>query len=320
MLPQQLGDLRHGAGLLADGHVDADHILPLLVQDGVDGDSGLAGLAVADDQLTLAPADGEHGVDGQNARLHGGVHRLTVNNAGRRALDHAVFVHGDVSAAVDGRAQGVHHAANHAVGHADTGGLAGAVHRRALADLLHAAEQDTADTAGAQLLHHAPDAAFKQQDLTVGSALQALHIGDPVRHGQYAAHLAGAYLRHPALHRVPDQGDDGALTLQSGQPFLQLLQPALRRPVDDLAAQLNAESALCGAVLLPDQLDGLAVLFRQHILQLLFLRAVRRASAEQFRRQACISVHSVPPSRHSRRRHRPGPSGRPSASPWRPRQ
>ena len=39
----------------------------LLVQDGIGGNGGLAGLAVADDQLTLATADGEHRVDGQNA-------------------------------------------------------------------------------------------------------------------------------------------------------------------------------------------------------------------------------------------------------------
>ena len=64
VLAQHLRDLRHGAGLLADGHIDAHHILALLVQDGVDGDGRLAGLAVADDQLTLAPTDGEHGVDG----------------------------------------------------------------------------------------------------------------------------------------------------------------------------------------------------------------------------------------------------------------
>jgi hypothetical protein len=44
--------------LLADGDVDADNVLALLVDDRVDGDGGLAGLAVADDQLALAAADG----------------------------------------------------------------------------------------------------------------------------------------------------------------------------------------------------------------------------------------------------------------------
>ena len=68
---QGLHHLGHGAGLLADGHIDADHVLSLLVEDGVQGDGRLAGLPVADNQLPLAPADGEHGVDGQHAGLHG---------------------------------------------------------------------------------------------------------------------------------------------------------------------------------------------------------------------------------------------------------
>ena len=37
-LAQHFRDLRHGAGLLTDGHINADHVLPLLVQDGINGD------------------------------------------------------------------------------------------------------------------------------------------------------------------------------------------------------------------------------------------------------------------------------------------
>ena len=162
VLAQHLRDLRHGAGLLADGHVDADHVLPLLVQDGVDGDGRLTGLAVADDQLALTPSDGEHGVDGQNAGLHGGVHRLAVDDAGGGAFDHAVGIDGDVAGIVDGRAQRVHHAADHGVGHADASGTAGAVHGTALTDLLHTTKQDAADAVAPQLLHHAADAALKE--------------------------------------------------------------------------------------------------------------------------------------------------------------
>ena len=57
--------LRHGGGLLTDGDINADHVLALLVQNGVQSHGGFTGLAVADDQLTLASADGEHGVDGK---------------------------------------------------------------------------------------------------------------------------------------------------------------------------------------------------------------------------------------------------------------
>ena len=62
--------------LLADGDVDALHPQALLVEDGVDGDGGLARLAVADDQLALAAADRGHGVDGLDARLQRLGHRL----------------------------------------------------------------------------------------------------------------------------------------------------------------------------------------------------------------------------------------------------
>ena len=80
----QLGD---GAGFLPDGNIDAHHALPLLVQNGVQSDGGLAGLPVADDQLPLSPSDGEHGIDGEQARLHRSVYRLAVNDAGGRGLN-----------------------------------------------------------------------------------------------------------------------------------------------------------------------------------------------------------------------------------------
>src|SRR3972149_5165006 len=51
--------LGHGGELLADGHVDADEALALLVDDRVHGEGRLARLPVADDQLALAAADGD---------------------------------------------------------------------------------------------------------------------------------------------------------------------------------------------------------------------------------------------------------------------
>ncbi len=65
-----------GRELLADRHVDADEALALLVDDRVDGDGGLARLAVADDQLALAAADRDERVDGLDAGLDRRVDRL----------------------------------------------------------------------------------------------------------------------------------------------------------------------------------------------------------------------------------------------------
>ena len=84
---QILYQLGNGTGFLPDGNIDAHNALPFLVQNGVQGDGGLAGLPVADDQLPLSPSDGEHGVDGEQARLHRSVYRLAVNDAGGRGLN-----------------------------------------------------------------------------------------------------------------------------------------------------------------------------------------------------------------------------------------
>ena len=130
---QLLGDLGNRADLLPDGHIDAHHVLALLVQDGVDGDGGLARLPVADDQLTLAPADGEHGVDSQDAGLHGGIHRLAVHDAGSGGLDGGVALGSDGTLAVYRDAQGVDDPAQKALAHGQTGGPACAVHGAAFA-------------------------------------------------------------------------------------------------------------------------------------------------------------------------------------------
>jgi len=52
-----------------------------LIDNRIDGNGGLAGLPVADDQLTLSAANGDHGVDGLNASLQGFAHRLTCVDA-----------------------------------------------------------------------------------------------------------------------------------------------------------------------------------------------------------------------------------------------
>ena len=69
----------HGRELLADRHVDADEALALLVDDRVEGDGGLARLAVADDQLALAAADRDQRVD----RLDAGLDRRVDRPGGR---------------------------------------------------------------------------------------------------------------------------------------------------------------------------------------------------------------------------------------------
>merc|ERR1719367_2465797 len=86
---EPLYNLSDSRPLLANGDVDTVQLLlgvislveALLVDDGVNGDGGLASLPVTDDQLTLATANGHKGVDGLDAGLHRLRHRLPRNDA-----------------------------------------------------------------------------------------------------------------------------------------------------------------------------------------------------------------------------------------------
>jgi hypothetical protein len=69
---KRFDQLSHGRLLLAYGHIDTDDIFFLLVDDRVDSDSRFTGLTVSDDQLPLAAADWNHGVN----RFYAGLKRL----------------------------------------------------------------------------------------------------------------------------------------------------------------------------------------------------------------------------------------------------
>ena len=59
----------HGGGALAHGGVDTDDVLVALVENRIDGDRGFTGLAISEDQLSLAAPDGDEGVDYLDAGL-----------------------------------------------------------------------------------------------------------------------------------------------------------------------------------------------------------------------------------------------------------
>ena len=123
LLLQHLHELRHGRALLPDRDIDAVEldllvglrVERLLVEDGVERDRGLAGLAVADDQLALAAADRDQRVDRLEAGRHRLVHRLARNDAGRLDVDAAALGRLDRALAVDRIAERVDHAAEQAL-------------------------------------------------------------------------------------------------------------------------------------------------------------------------------------------------------------
>jgi hypothetical protein len=187
-LLQGTADGGDGGALLADRDVDAAHLLRgvaglpvlLLVDDRVDRDRGLAGRAVADDELALAAADRGHRVDGLDAGGEGLAHRLAHHHAGRLDLQGAALVGLDVAEAVDRRAEGVDHPAHEGVAHRDREDLTGTADRLALLDLVEVTEDDDADLAGVEVQRDAEGAVLELQQLVRHRGRQAGDAGDAV--------------------------------------------------------------------------------------------------------------------------------------------
>ena len=89
---ENLDCTRHGRVFLPNGDVDTDQIFALLVNDGVNGNGGLTGLAVADDQFALTTPDGNHAVNSFDTGLYRRIHALAGDHARGDALNIARLV------------------------------------------------------------------------------------------------------------------------------------------------------------------------------------------------------------------------------------
>ena len=215
-LLQHLHELRHRGALLADGDVDAVELLALLarlverllVEEGVEDDGGLAGLAVADDELALAAADGDQRVDRLEPGGHRLVHRLPRQDARRLHVHAHARVGLDGALAVDRVAERVDDAAEQALadGHLDDG--AGALDGVAFLDGAVVAEDHDADVVGLEVQRHAADAAGELHHLAGLHVVEAVDAGDAVADGQHLADLGDLGLLAEVLDLLlEDRGD-----------------------------------------------------------------------------------------------------------------
>ena len=164
-----------GVARLGAGAVDAR-----LVDDGVDGDGGLAGGAVADDEFALAAADRDHGVDAHDAGLDGLADRAAFDDARGDFFNRVGGVVRDRALAVDGRAEGVDDAAEEALAHGDGEELAGGLDLVALADAGVVAEEDGADLGFLEVERDAHDAAGEFHHFVELGGAEAFDAGDAV--------------------------------------------------------------------------------------------------------------------------------------------
>ena len=194
---EHLHELRDGRALLADGDIDAVElrllvvavVQRLLIEDRVERDRGLAGLAVADDQLALAAADRDQRVDGLEAGRHRLMHRFARNDARRLHVDARALRRLDRALAVDRIAERVDDAAEQLLADGNLDDGAGALDRLAFLDVAVVAENHDADIVGFEVERHAAHAVLEFDRLAGLHIVEAIDAGDAVADGQNLADL-----------------------------------------------------------------------------------------------------------------------------------
>src|SRR6478735_3861991 len=230
---EHLDELRDGRALLADGDIDAIELGLLvaprvdrfLIEDGVEDDGGLAGLAVADDQLALAAADGDERVDGLEPSLHRLIHRLAGNDARRFHVDAALLVALDGALAVDGIAQRIDHAAQQRLAHRHLDDAAGALDDVAFLDVTVVAEDHDADIVDFEVQRHAARAVGELDQFAGLAIVEPVDASDAVADRQHLADLGNFRLLAKILDLLfEDRGDLGGPDIHQPTSFMTCLR------------------------------------------------------------------------------------------------
>ncbi len=206
---QRLGELDDGLLALADGHVHADQVPVAVVDDRVDRDRALAGLAVADDQLALAAADRDHRVDRLQAGQHRLLHGLALHHARRLEFGRARVARVDRALAVERVSERIDDSPEQFVAHRDLEQALGPAHRVALGDVLPLAEHHRAHVVGLEVERQPGHPVRELEHLERHAVLESVDAADAVRDGQHGADLGqigtrGVETLDPALE---DRGD-----------------------------------------------------------------------------------------------------------------
>ena len=196
MLSKGLANIRHRGCLLADSDVNADHAFAALVDDGVDRDCGLTGLTVANDELALAAANGDHRIYSEKPGLNRFAHRGAVDDTGGFKLNGTTMGLAKVALAVDRLAKRIDNATEHASADGDVHNTASSTAGVAFLDRVDVAEQNGADLIAVQVLSQAVNGLSRRgtgelQQLTSHRALETEDVSDTVAHLGYMGYFLG---------------------------------------------------------------------------------------------------------------------------------
>jgi hypothetical protein len=198
VLLKGLDKLGDGGSLLADGDIDAVELLglvvgvvpSLLVQHGIKGDGSLASLTITNDKLTLATANGNHGIDGLETGLDGLIDGFTGKNAGGLELGTALLLGVERTLAIDGVAEGIDDTAEKLGTDGDINNFTGTLDGLAFLDKTVRTEKHDTDLAGLEVHAHALDAGSELDKLLSLDVGHTVNTGDTITNRQDTASLS----------------------------------------------------------------------------------------------------------------------------------
>merc|ERR1719431_2102804 len=192
-----LDNLGDGGSLLTNSHIDAEQLLlgisgiiePLLVDDGIDGDSGFASLSVSNDQLTLATTNGHQAVDSLDASLHGLLDRLPGDDAGGLQSNPVPLLAADGALAVNGVTQSINDTSKDLVTNGDIHNGSSSLDNVSLLDELVITEHDNTNVVRLQVEGHALESRAELHHLLGLDVLETIDTSDTISNGEHTACL-----------------------------------------------------------------------------------------------------------------------------------
>jgi hypothetical protein len=216
VLLEGLDELGDGGTLLTNGDVDTVQLLGLLgaivplllVKNGVEGDGGLSGLTITNNQLTLTTTDGDHGVNALDTSQHGLTDGLTGENTGGLDLGTATLRGGDGALSIDGVTEGIDDTAQKSLTDGEIDNVTGTLDGITLANETIVTEDDNTDVVSLQVHGHTLDTAGELNHLLGLAVLQTVDTGNTVSNGQDTAGLLDIDGGVEAADAVLEDGGD----------------------------------------------------------------------------------------------------------------
>jgi len=214
LLSEGLHDVSNSGSLLSNSDVNAVKLLVLvtgvessfLVKDGINGDSGLTGLSISNDKLTLSSTDGYEGIDTLKSGLHGLSNRLSGDDTGSLKLNSLSFVRFDGTKSINGNTEGIDDSSEESITDRDIDNGTGSLDDISFLDFSIVSEHDDTDVISLQVKSHTLNTGVELNHLSGLDLGETENTGNTISNGDNSSEFL----------QVVDLVDSGNLGLQDG--------------------------------------------------------------------------------------------------------